>query len=384
MKIYLHSPARQTTLANVYLDAFADAIELFVVSAYLTDWNEELKLGVKLKTFRLIIGKDFGITRKQACLKVLKWLPPSRKAQFMVADNIQGFHPKAIFWLASDGIAHSLVGSSNLTKAAFAKNYEANVFTEISHEDYQQAKLWIKEIESQSVVVSEDWVERYVESKVPSATKSTAPSKYSNDPTIQLTLPEPADTVELLKARRLQLTRYKKTQKGIIDLFRKCANNQVASSEFFQLLPTLWDMSLGNRLQGKGWERRGKAANFNDLTKRFLQIFDATEQDRDDIVASEMDILAHEKNPARKAFLSEMLCLAFPSHYPVLNKPVSDYLKAMKFRSPKGATEGARYIDLAKKLRSFLAQNPRHPAKTLAEVDTLIWRIYGKKPQLAS
>lgn len=384
MKLFLHSPARQTTLANVYRDAFADAIELFVVSAYLTDWNEELKLGAKLKTFRLIIGKDFGITRKQACLKVLKWLPPSRKAQFMVADNIQGFHPKAIFWLASDGIAHSLVGSSNLTKAAFVKNYEANVFTEISLEDYQQAKLWIKEIESQSVVVSEDWVERYVESKVPSAVKSAVPSKNPNDPTIQLVLAEPPDTRELLKARRLQLLRYKKTQKGIVDLFRKCANNQVTSPEFFQLLPTLWDMSLGNRLQGKGWERRGKAANFHTLTNSFLRIFDATEQDRDDIVASEMDVLAVEENPARKAFLSEMLCLAFPSHYPVLNKPVSEYLKAMKFRSPRGATEGARYIDLAKKLRSFLAQNPRHPAKTLAEVDTLIWRIYGKKPQLAS
>jgi hypothetical protein len=52
-----------------------------------------------------------------------------------------------------------------------------------------------------------------------------------------------------------------------------------------------------------------------------------------------------------------------------LNQPVQDYLKAVKFKAPRGASEGARFIDLAKKLRSSLLQNPGHPAKNPAELD---------------
>lgn len=383
MKLFLHSPAQQTALSKVYLDAFSDATELFVVSAYLTEWNETLKLGSKLKTFRLIIGKDFGITRKDACFKVLKWLPPARKAQFLVADNIQGFHPKAILWTSSNGSMHALVGSSNLTRAAFAKNYEANALAEISREEYRQARNWIMEIENQSVVVSEDWLAQYEESKVARPFKSPPPGKTA-DPTIALILEIPPDSGQLLTLRRRQLSKYRASQASLIELFRNCAQGQISSEQFFELLPTIWDMSLGNRLQGKGWERRGKAADFQELANSFLQAFDANQDDQDDVVATELDKLAETENPARRAFLSEMLCLAFPSRYPVLNQPVADYLKAIAFRSPRGATEGAKYLDLAKKLRSFLAQNPNYPAKTLAELDTLIWRLYGKGSQEAA
>jgi len=31
-----------------------------------------------------------------------------------------------------------------------------------------------------------------------------------------------------------------------------------------------------------------------------------------------------------------------------------------------------------------VAQNPKCPAKTLAELDTLIWRLYGKASQEAA
>ena len=74
-----------------------------------------------------------------------------------------------------------------------------------------------------------------------------------------------------------------------------------------------------------------------------------------------------------------MLCLRFPKEYPVLNQPVQDYLKAVKYKAPRGASEGARFFFLAQTLRSSLLQNPDHPAKDLAELDTVIWLAYGKK-----
>jgi len=308
----------------------------------------------------------------------MRWLPKSRKQQFMVADNIQGFHPKAMFWLDSQGNAFSLIGSSNLTKAAFQTNYEANAYSEISKEEYNKAKKWVAEIERQSVIVSEDWIERYQESAVKNAGAPSRKKTNTPNPTIPLTLAQPQDTRKLLKARRLQLRNYGQTKDSIIDLFRRCAGENITSEQFFEMLPTVWDMSLGNRLQGKGWERRGKAADFKELTSSFLRVLDAPSAERDDTVVSELDHLAVSENPARKAFYSEMLCLAFPKEYPVLNQPVSDYIKDMKFKAPRGATEGGRYIDLAKKLRSLLIQNPNYPAKTIAELDTIIWRVYGK------
>jgi hypothetical protein len=63
----------------------------------------------------------------------------------------------------------------------------------------------------------------------------------------------------------------------------------------------------------------------------------------------------------------------------VLNQPVLDYRKQLKLKAPQGASEGARYVYFAKKLRLSLLQNSGHPAKNLAELDTVIWSVFGKK-----
>jgi len=379
MKLFLHSPSKQSELTDIYKNAFSNAKELFVVSAYLTDWDESLVINSKCKHFRLIIGKDFGITRKTACEKVIKWLPSYRKCQFMVADNILGFHPKAMLWVDSKDKCFSLIGSSNLTRAAFEKNYEANIYSQISPDDYTTAKKWVKEIESQSVIVSEDWLNNYKEIVQCGVGKSFTNTPKPTSPTISLKLPTPSDIYELLKARRKQLRTYLKNKDALLALFRSCASEEIDSLDFYEQLPSLWSWEVGNRLQGEGFERLGKASDFQALAKSFLRILESSDADRDDVVVAEIDDLSANRVPTRKAFLSEMLCLAFPNDYPVLNKPVRNYLKAIKFNAPRGITEGGKYLDLAKKLRSSLIQNPKHPAKNIAELDTVIWRVYGKQ-----
>jgi HKD family nuclease len=131
MKLILHLPNEKGILSEYYRQAFNAATELFIVTAYLTDWDESLELNSGCRGFRLVIGKDFGITRKAACEAVMRWLPSKRKSQFLVADLIDGFHPKAVFWSESDNY-YAIVGSSNLTRAAFETNYEANVYSRIS------------------------------------------------------------------------------------------------------------------------------------------------------------------------------------------------------------------------------------------------------------
>lgn len=377
MELHLHLPNTENKLSGAYARAFSHAVSLFVVSAYLTDWDSTLRLSKGCRHFRLIIGKDFGITRIVACKKVMKWLPAARKTQFMVADNILGFHPKAIFWQEGDGKCYALIGSSNLTRAAFEKNYEANIHTEITPSAFARAKAWVKEIERKSVVVSGDWLATYPESPV-LRPKSAGERLGAPTATKVLPLPSPPDIADLIKARRKRLRRYAATQKPLLRLFRSCANGAIDSATFFQRLPDLWSWHVGNRLQGDGWERRGKGSDFQALSQSFLRILGTDTADRDDAVVLEIDSLAAQGVETRRAFLSEMLCLAFPAEYPVLNQPVMDYMKAIHFRAPRGATEGGRYLDLAKKLRVSLLQNPRYPAKNLAELDTVIWRAYGK------
>ncbi|EQD46407.1 hypothetical protein B1B_12639, partial [mine drainage metagenome] len=110
-----------------------------------------------------------------------------------------------------------------------------------------------------------------------------------------------------------------------------------------------------------------------------LQTEENNKRERDDVVRAQLDCLHASGNPARKAFLSEMLCLRFPREYPVLNKPVRAFLSENNFSAPRGASEGARYIDLAKKLRAALRANPDYPARNLAELDAMIWASAEEK-----
>ena len=152
-------PNTSCHLADRYQRAFSSAVELLIVNAYLTEWDDSLKLNPGCRRFRMVIGKDFGITRKSACEKVMKWLPPQLRAHFLVADQIGGFHPKAVFWKEENGSTFAIVGSSNLTAAAFGTNYEANIFCPLPSEDYKAAKDWVNAIASSSVPVSQDWLD---------------------------------------------------------------------------------------------------------------------------------------------------------------------------------------------------------------------------------
>ncbi|SOF00960.1 HKD family nuclease [Burkholderia sp. OK233] len=375
MEIVLHTSDQRSDLARHYRNAFKDAVELYVVSAYLTEWDVDFKLTPACKRFRFIIGKDFGITRKDACLDVLKWLPASRKVDFLVADEITGFHPKAVIWRNGEGQAFMLIGSSNLSRAAFDGNVEANVIVRVTEKVFEKAKVWIEWIERRSVPVSQDWLNQYVEAprKPGGISGKRRPARQDKSPVVTFKLPRPSKTADRIRVRRMQLAVYAKRRNGLMRLFRRAASASITGQQFFEELPEHWSMEIGNRLQGKGWERKGKHADFQELSASFVAILDADERDRDDVVRAELDHLGDRGNPARKAFLSEMLCIRFPDEYPVLNDPVHQFLVQNRFTAPRGSSEGARYIDLAKKLRMALRANPGYPAKNLAELDLLIW-----------
>ncbi len=380
MELFLHAPDKACDLSLYYKRAFANATELFVVTAYLTEWDASLKLNSNCRNFRVIAGRNFGITRKAACEALIRWLPPGRKTQFMVADRIGGFHPKALFWKEEAGGCFAVVGSSNLTQAAFGSNYEANVFIAITESDYLNAKRWVKEIERASVVVSEEWLKSYREAPLigPNVKGQTRNKDEGRIPAlVRIELPRPSGMKRRIADRQKNLKVFETQRSAIAKLFRSCAQKEIDSANFYERLLTHWNSKLGDRLQGRGFEIRGKHSNFQALSKSLAKIIEAEAEDRDDIVREEIDNLHELRIPTRGAFLSEMLCLWFPKQYPVLNKPILDYLHSVGYRAPKGASEGDRYIFLSKTLRGSLEDDPGHPARNLAELDTVIWLASG-------
>src|SRR5690349_1580253 len=101
------SPGGQdaNALKNAYAQAFGEARELFIASAYLTDWSHAGRLPDCCKRLVFVVGTDFGLTRKAALAQVLKWLPKQGAPYFGAVKSGagQGFHPKMVVWTTHTG-----------------------------------------------------------------------------------------------------------------------------------------------------------------------------------------------------------------------------------------------------------------------------------------
>ena len=147
MTIYLH-PNSSTSLTDAYTSAFKNASEIFVLSAFLRDWRN-FDITDDCENATLVVGKDFGITRKKALTDALDWKQKHGDiCHFYVADQIDGFHPKIVMWKEKNKY-YLIIASSNLTIAAFESNYEANISIEIDEKRYQEISAWVANILAQ-------------------------------------------------------------------------------------------------------------------------------------------------------------------------------------------------------------------------------------------
>lgn len=373
LNLHLHHPDKPNGLISSYQRALMSGTEVLIVSAYLTQWKPEAQLNPDCRRFRMVVGTDFGLTRKAACRAVLAWLPRRQLVGFRVADWTSGYHPKAVFWREASGQAFAVIGSSNLTAAAFGSNYEANVVVELTIDQWVAARDWVNNIYAQSIGVSEDWLEGYHEALPAHPSKKGSGRASYKAPA----LPRPVGTANAIRIRRKIVAAHQGKRAALLKAVRQCATGKLSPSAFYESLAAHWSAESGNRIQGSGFEIKGKHSDWREFAQSLTAILAAPEAERDDIVIDEIDRLALERVPTRRAFLSEMLCLEFPSLYPILNQPVDSFFSNMKLKSARGLSEGGRYIDIAQKLRLALAMDKAHPAKNLAELDAVIWRAYG-------
>jgi hypothetical protein len=379
MNVILHPIPRASTvsLTDLYNRAITEAVELFIVSAYLTDWTPKGKINKGCEEVSFIVGTDFGLTRKDACKAVLAWLPKEMKSDFLAADKISGFHPKLVLWKTRTGDFHLILGSSNLTQAAFSTNHEANAFLTIGEDQYKEIKDWVYSIRLQCSPISEDWLERYKE-----ADKAGQVSGGKKRALITLSLPSGKDIHGAVKRRRTQQKAFMEIRDELMQLVDKCATGKTLNETFYADMMALWGNHT-SRFQGRGFEILGKHSDWKETCASLSAIVakgkSASVVALDNLVRKEIDRLASFKNPNRGAWLSEMLCHFFPERYPILNKPVRAWLQHNRFRGPHKASEGALYIDLSMKMRDALVNNKSNTAKDLSELDHAIWHWYDTK-----
>lgn len=380
--LLLPKKSEDLSLEKIYQRALSRSKELYIVSAYLTDWGIKEELGSQCESFLFIVGKDFGITRKTACRAVMEWLPANRHHEFMVAESISGFHPKAMFWRELDGKCYALLGSSNLTQAAFSTNFEANGFACVTGEQFELASKWIEEVFEVSVTLNETWLDRYQEARQPArANGSKADNHKETEEAYHLPLP----TIRRLNGyktflvqRRNQMKAFRRRRAELELLFRTTSRakiwNTARTDDFYYKLSGLWYFGEdGSRFQGKGWERTGRNSDFRELSKSLVRVLDAPFAGRDRVVIQEFNRLTVMKLPTRGALFSEMLCQFFPKQYYVLNRPVRDWFTRLDIVFPRGLSEGEQYVNRARLLRAALKRADDYPAENLAELDCIIW-----------
>jgi len=374
-EMYL-SPGDSNELGRVYEVAAKDSVELLVATAFLTEWPIKSKLWVGCKSILILVGTDFGLTRKKALRQLLGWIPKEKKYNVLAVPPFMGgsFHPKIIAWKDKAGKYFALFGSSNLTIAAFDRNHEANILQQISTKEFQKIKSWLRNISAKSEVVSADWIKKYREASRIKGRRTSVRTANNTNNVIDLRIRVLKEHLVLVKSRRKQQESFEEIRKPLLDIIRNCAAGKIRSKTFWEEFWKLWG-NHSSRFQGSGIQWFGKGTNWKQACSSMQKIIQGPNDifDLDLIVQSEIDFLAKKKNQARGAWLTEMCCHFYPNSYPILNRPVKDWLKVKGYRAQSGASEGSKYIELSIKMRSTRDQSPK--ISTLAELDIVIWRI---------
>jgi hypothetical protein len=308
-------------------------------------------------------------------LEVLRWIPQRISWFGAVPQQEGGFHPKVVAWKAHSGEFYCLVGSSNLSKAAFSSNYEANLLTNISSHEFTQITTWLNSVCELSTPVSADWIKHhYTEAKLIHKGSAGDKSVLEIDPS---DLPSGAACEQAVRDSRGQQATFAEIGKPIRTAAEKCSQGKISNIQFWQ---TFWEKWAhhSSRFQGSGLQIRGKAANWKQACGSLVRILNARTSlsrfELDRLVIEEIEDLQKAGNPMRHAWLSEMLCHYLPELYPVSNMPVNRWRAAVKLHGRRGMTEGEVYVDLAQKLRLAIKHHRPAGARNLAELDGAIWR----------
>lgn len=374
MQLFLQ-PELGGELTKAYFEAFESADEIFVLSAYLREWRD-FAISSSCESATVIVGKDFGITRKQALTNLLEWKRErGDTCHAYVADGIDGFHPKILAWRVGEE-HYLIVGSSNMTVSAFKSNVEANVKVKISRSRYHSICNWVAGILALSTPIDEAWIASYQECSMP-VSRGRKRKSSAAAPMIGTELPQFPGLASALAHRKERIHAFEACKQDVTEVIRACARGGISQTEFYDWILENWNRSEW-KFQGNGvFRHEQNATDWRFVCRSLAACIDASPEKRDGVVKNEYDRLEKNKEIARvrKAFVTEMLCHYFPDDYPLWNNVLERWFKhaGLNTLRPRGISEGHKYIWMAGMLRQILAENTSYPASNLAELDHIFW-----------
>lgn len=348
-------------------DIVSSCDEIWWTSAYLTNWPISKNCIPKrsCSLFNIVVGSDFGITRKVALKDLLTW---SQKTIANVYINqAPGFHPKAILWKNANKY-FACIGSSNLSVAAWSSNVELNVIVNINKIEYEQLTNWFQDaVIGDSSFLDMQWINSYNESQ-------RKPNKHKNAIMDLNQRIHKLNNVDLSFPRN-QHKVYIKNRSKFINLVNSCAKGSILNSVFYS---SMWKLLYGSWYGSPIWKINCKKADWKQTCKALENIIAATKSDRDRIVKESIDTLALKSNPSRGAWLSEILCHHFPEEYPLINKPIKSWLRKNFNLKINSIPDGNTYIKVSKLMRQVLNEN-NDKFNGLGELDHVIWEKTRKE-----
>ncbi len=350
---------------DILSEVIKSADEIWWASAYLTSWPLTTNCIPKSSctSCNIVVGSDFRISRKAALQDLHKW---SKKAKANVFINeASGFHPKTIFWKKGNKY-YALIGSSNLSVAAWSTNVELNVVINITNKEYRFLTKWFQDyVIAAWPMLDANWLEGYEESKHNGKPK-TDPIKRIDERIKNLRVVE-------LNTPRQQLRIYKKNKTKFEQLVKSCATAAINRDAFYE---TMWNLLYDSWYGTPSWCRSCKNAIWEEACRELVKIFDSPEVERDKYVKEAIDSLLASGNPTRGAWLTEILCHHYPYSYPLLNNPIKQWIKQNKI-SKTSNIDGSTYIRISAIMRNILKKN-RDRFNNLGEMDHAIWEKIKK------
>lgn len=346
---------------DIIADAISKADEIWWASAYLTNWPLSHNCIPKrtCSSCNIVIGSDFGITRRAALTSLLNW---SRRTICNVYINeSNGFHPKALIWKIGRKY-FALIGSSNLSIAAWSSNIELNVVVVLSETEYKFLTTWFQDVViGESDLLDLNWIKYYNECK----RKPKADSKPITD--IDRRIKELGKVDSTFPKRQYKVYQEKRSQ--FIQIVNSCANGEISGQVFYD---KMWMLLADSWYGSPGWCRTCKKENWKQACKGLANIFSANDSERDRVVKETIDALEKSNNPIRGAWLSEILCHHYPFSYPLVNDPVKSWIRKIGISKIRGVPDGNTYLKITLRMRKILSEHKKL-FNGFGEMDHAIW-----------
>lgn len=347
----------------ILTEAILNADEIWWASAYLTSWPlpKDCIPNNNCSICKIVIGSDFGITRKAALVDLYKWGKPCSADLFI--NDTQGFHPKVLLW--RQGNRHYVfAGSSNLSVAAWSSNIELNIRIPIKKMDFEVLTEWF-----------EDYVIGASQRLDPSTIKSYSESKRTGKRSKKV-LAEIDYRIKKLRSVDLsgpkkQLKVYNRNKSAFVKAVKACAKSRITNMDFYNTMTEL----LKGTWRGNSAliSMNCKHEDWKETCSGLTDIFTARKNERDRVVKKVIDSLQSSGNKTRGTWLSEILCHHYPLEFPLIDDPVKEWIRESKIENLYGIPTGYQYIRISHIMRTFL-KDSKDKFRNFMEMDHAIWR----------